>query len=154
MFSVILYMLRQTLRHRASPLPFPFSPSYCDVSEARSYFASTIHWKILREEASWCRLLTFSRVVRNLFQNKNVLRLYLQDYNESRRVVNIPSCREFPGSNLGPETGYPDGGLWLFSSVPPGKCWDSTYKLGHDRFLPIFSNSSFSYQPFRRRFII
>jgi hypothetical protein len=27
MFSVILYMLRQTLRHLASPLPFPsFSP--------------------------------------------------------------------------------------------------------------------------------
>jgi len=25
--------------------------------------------------------------------------------------------------------------LW-FSSVPPGKFWDSTLKLGHDRFLP------------------
>jgi hypothetical protein len=36
-------MLRQILRHRASPLPFPsFFPSYCDVSEARSYFASSI----------------------------------------------------------------------------------------------------------------
>jgi hypothetical protein len=36
-------MLRQTLRHRASPLPFPyFFPSYCDVSEARSYFMSTV----------------------------------------------------------------------------------------------------------------
>jgi hypothetical protein len=36
-------MLRQTVRRRASPLYFPyFSPSYCDVSQARSYFASTI----------------------------------------------------------------------------------------------------------------
>jgi hypothetical protein len=43
MFSVILYMFRQTLRRRVSPLPFPsFSPSYCDVSQARSYFASTV----------------------------------------------------------------------------------------------------------------
>jgi hypothetical protein len=30
--------------------------------------------------------------------------------------------REVPGSNLGLETSYPD----RFSSVPPGKCWDST----------------------------
>jgi hypothetical protein len=43
MFSVILYTLRQTLRRRAAPFPFPsFFPSYCDVSQARSYFASTI----------------------------------------------------------------------------------------------------------------
>jgi hypothetical protein len=42
MFSVILYMLRQTLCRLASPCPFyrPF-PSYCDVSQARIYFAST-----------------------------------------------------------------------------------------------------------------
>jgi hypothetical protein len=43
MFSAILYMLKQTLRGRASPLPFPsFFPSYCDVSQARSYFSSTM----------------------------------------------------------------------------------------------------------------
>jgi hypothetical protein len=43
MFLVILYMLRQTVGHRAPPLPFPsFLPSYCDVSQALSYFASTI----------------------------------------------------------------------------------------------------------------
>jgi hypothetical protein len=36
-------MLRQTLGHRA-PLPFPsFSLYYCDVSQALSYFASTIN---------------------------------------------------------------------------------------------------------------
>jgi hypothetical protein len=43
MFSVILYMLRQTLGRRAPLLPFPsLFPSYCDVSEARSYFASIV----------------------------------------------------------------------------------------------------------------
>jgi hypothetical protein len=37
-------MLRQTLRHRAPPLPFPSSfRSYCDVSQALSYFASAIN---------------------------------------------------------------------------------------------------------------
>jgi hypothetical protein len=42
MFSVILYMLRQNLRRRAFLLPFPsIFPSYCDVSQAPSYFAST-----------------------------------------------------------------------------------------------------------------
>jgi hypothetical protein len=36
-------MLRQTFRRRASPLTFlSFSHSYCDVSEVRCYFASTI----------------------------------------------------------------------------------------------------------------
>jgi len=47
MFSVILYMLRQILRRRASPLALSiiFSP-YCDVSQARSYFASTIDGRL------------------------------------------------------------------------------------------------------------
>jgi hypothetical protein len=46
MFSVMLYMLRQTIDNRAPPLLFPsFLPSYCDVSEARSYFASSIKVK-------------------------------------------------------------------------------------------------------------
>jgi hypothetical protein len=44
--------------------------------------------------------------------------------------------REFPGSNFGPETGYPDWRFSWFSSVPSGKCCDSTLKLGHDSFLP------------------
>jgi hypothetical protein len=49
MFSVILYMLRQTFGRRASPLPFPsFFSSSSDVSEARSYFASTIHRGVRR----------------------------------------------------------------------------------------------------------
>jgi hypothetical protein len=43
MFSVILYTLRQTVGHRAPLWLFPsFFPSYCDVSQALSYFASTI----------------------------------------------------------------------------------------------------------------
>jgi hypothetical protein len=36
---------------------------------------------------------------------------------------------EVPGSNIGPETSYS-------VSVSPGKRWESTLKLGHDRFLP------------------
>jgi hypothetical protein len=44
--------------------------------------------------------------------------------------------REVPGSNIGPETGYPDWGSLWFSWVPPGECWDSTLKLDHNRFLP------------------
>jgi hypothetical protein len=34
--------------------------------------------------------------------------------------------REVPGSNRGPETGYPGWGSSWLSSVPPGKCRDST----------------------------
>jgi hypothetical protein len=45
------------------------------------------------------------------------------------------SMREVPGSNRDPETGHPDRGISWFSSVPPGKCRDSTLKLGHYCFL-------------------
>jgi hypothetical protein len=42
MFLVIINMPRQALRRRASPLTLlSFPHSYCDVSEARSYFASS-----------------------------------------------------------------------------------------------------------------
>jgi hypothetical protein len=64
MFSVILYMLRQTPRRRASPLPFPsFFPFYCDVSQARSYLAPTIYI-VTRETISFlskvnCQVLGF-----------------------------------------------------------------------------------------------
>jgi hypothetical protein len=44
--------------------------------------------------------------------------------------------QEVPGSNLGLETSYPDWGFSWISSVPPGKCQDSTLKLGHDHFFP------------------
>jgi hypothetical protein len=44
--------------------------------------------------------------------------------------------RKVPGWNFGPETCYPNWGFLWFPSVPPGKCWYSTLKLGHDRFLP------------------
>jgi hypothetical protein len=39
--------------------------------------------------------------------------------------------REVTGSDLSPETGYPD---WVFVvfSVPPGEFLDITLKLGHD----------------------
>jgi hypothetical protein len=36
------------------------------------------------------------------------------------------SIREVTGSNLGPETGYPDWAFSCFFSVPPRKFWDST----------------------------
>jgi hypothetical protein len=42
---------------------------------------------------------------------------------------------EFPGSNLGLDTGYPDWGVSWFSPVPPGNCRDNTLKLVHNRFL-------------------
>jgi hypothetical protein len=48
----------------------------------------------------------------------------------------IDSCiREVAGSNLSPDTSYPDWGCSWFSSVPPGEYQDSTLELGHDRFL-------------------
>jgi hypothetical protein len=42
--------------------------------------------------------------------------------------------RVFTGSNLDPETGYLE--FFAVSSVSPGECWVSTFKLGHDRFHP------------------
>jgi hypothetical protein len=33
--------------------------------------------------------------------------------------------RRVQGSNLVPQTGYPDSGFPWFSSVSPGKCWDT-----------------------------
>jgi hypothetical protein len=52
------------------------------------------------------------------------------------RVLSILLCiRDIPGSNLGPETEYSEVFSW-FSSVPPGKCRDSTLKLGHNLFPP------------------
>jgi hypothetical protein len=39
----MLYILGQSVSHRAPPLSLSiFSPSYCDVSQALSYFAPTI----------------------------------------------------------------------------------------------------------------
>jgi hypothetical protein len=65
----------------------------------------------------------------------------------------LPYIREVPGSDLSPETGYPDWDFSWFSAVPPGKCRDSTFKLGHDRFLPHSFQFiiHFTYDPFVRR---
>jgi hypothetical protein len=41
---------------------------------------------------------------------------------------------------------------WLFSVTPSESCY-STLKLGHGRFLPIFSNPSFTYHSFIRCYI-
>jgi hypothetical protein len=40
------------------------------------------------------------------------------------------------GSNLGPETGCPDGDFSPFFSVSADEFRDITYKLGQHRFLP------------------
>jgi hypothetical protein len=39
-------------------------------------------------------------------------------------------------SNIGQNIDYSDRGVSWFSSVPSGKCHDSTLNLEHDRFLP------------------
>jgi hypothetical protein len=44
---------------------------------------------------------------------------------------------EVPGSNLDPVTLHPNRGFSWLSSVPPGKCWDSTLNVGHDRFCQV-----------------
>jgi hypothetical protein len=55
--------------------------------------------------------------------------------------------REVPGSNLDPETGYPDLGFSCFFSVSPGKCRDS---IGHNHSFHIISNSLFTYSRVQR----
>jgi hypothetical protein len=55
--------------------------------------------------------------------------------------------RDVPGSNLGWETGYLDCGFSLLSSVPPGKCWDGTFKQATIAAFQILSNSSFIEHP-------
>jgi hypothetical protein len=48
--------------------------------------------------------------------------------------------REVPDSNLGPETGYHDRGISCVSSVPPGKCQDSTLNKAMTASFQIPSN--------------
>jgi hypothetical protein len=52
--------------------------------------------------------------------------------------------REVPGSNLGPETDYPDWGFSWFSSVFPGKCRDSTLNYATTASFHILFNSLFT----------
>jgi hypothetical protein len=44
-------------------------------------------------------------------------------------ITLVPCTREFPASNLDPETGYPDRGFSWLSSVPPDECRSSTLKI-------------------------
>jgi hypothetical protein len=57
-------------------------------------------------------------------------------YDATLSHLKLTECRGpvVPGSNLGSEKSYPDLDFSSFSSVPPGKYWDSTLKLGSDRF--------------------
>jgi hypothetical protein len=50
MFSVALYMLRQTLCCLAPPCPFSLLfPTFSDVAEAHSYVAATIYGPMLNQ---------------------------------------------------------------------------------------------------------
>jgi hypothetical protein len=44
--------------------------------------------------------------------------------------------REALGSDLFPETNYPDQDFLWFLSVSPEDCGDSTFNFGHGHFLP------------------
>jgi hypothetical protein len=62
--------------------------------------------------------------------------------------------REVPGSNLGPGD-WLSYGFSLSSSVPPGKYRNSTFKLGHDRFLPnSFQVIIIHLSPYHPRYIV
>jgi hypothetical protein len=50
----------------------------------------------------------------------------------SGAVILLICIREVPASNLLRDVAYYDSGV---SSVPLGKCWNSTLKLGYDPFL-------------------
>jgi hypothetical protein len=52
---------------------------------------------------------------------------------------------EVPGSNLDPETGYPDLRFSWFSSVPPGECRHITLKQTTAASFRILSNLSIVY---------
>jgi hypothetical protein len=55
--------------------------------------------------------------------------------------------QEDPGSNHGPETGYPDWGVSWFSSFPPWKFWDSGPTWIRPRQFPSISRSLFINHP-------
>jgi hypothetical protein len=85
-FSVILYMLRQTLRHRAFPLPFPsFLPSYCDVFQARSYSASAMNMSVL---LLFCEPISSVSIV--------------SGYGLDDRAIEVRSGGSFPGDRERP----------------------------------------------------
>jgi hypothetical protein len=62
--------------------------------------------------------------------------------------------QEVPGSNLSTGDQLSWGFSW-FSSVPPGKCQDSTLKLSHDHFLPsLFPFIIIHLSPYHRRYTV
>jgi hypothetical protein len=60
----------------------------------------------------------------------------------------------WPLQNLGLDTGYPDRDFSWLSSVPTGESRDSTLQQVTTYFFHVLSNSSFTYHPFIRRYII
>jgi hypothetical protein len=66
-------------------------------------------------------------------------------------LTHLLRIREVPGSNFGPETGYPDWGFSRFFSISPE---NSTLKLVHDCFLPRHFQFIITYRPFIWRYIV
>jgi hypothetical protein len=61
--------------------------------------------------------------------------------------------REVPGSNLCPNTSYPDRGVSWFYSAPPDKYQDSALNQATTVSFHILSNSSFTCHPPIRHYI-
>jgi hypothetical protein len=71
------------------------------------------------------------------------------------RLTLLLRIREVPGSNLGPETGYPESGRSWFSSIPPDECRGNSKNYATTasfEILPI--HYSRTYHPFIRRSIV
>jgi hypothetical protein len=67
---------------------------------------------------------------------------------------NPASFWEVLSSNLCLEIGYPKRGLLWFFSVPPGKCLNKTLNETTTCSFHILSNSSFTYHPFIRLYMM
>jgi hypothetical protein len=73
-------------------------------------------------------------IVNDLISNNLNRRSSVLQQDKLPNIVVELRIREAPGSTLGPEISYPE--FSWFYSVPLGRFWDNTLKLGHDRFLP------------------
>jgi hypothetical protein len=71
------------------------------------------------------------------------------------RIVNTPaSYSGDPGFKSLPVDRLPDWRLSWFTPVPPGKCWNSTLNQATTASFHILPNSSFTYRPFIRSYIV
>jgi hypothetical protein len=91
-------------------------------------FHSLVERCLIPSQVFMCNIRGFQSCAENF--HKDLLNIVVE------WLTLLLCIQEVLGSNLGPETGYPDCGFSWFSSVLTGKLWDSTLKLGHDPFLP------------------